>query len=250
LNRKYITPEFCYYCILWSLLELISFFQILVIILFLHALLWLIFLLAIIVSINSKNSNNFNTFAMLHVVCARRTRRYPCPFYYISRDHPNAHELINHIWHPSPAPGLRSPGAPGKKLWNRPRVAEVRWVQLAVSPGYSVSVWRTEPVSCSPARTKSENQPMSLSISSTSSMIHLIRIKLYKSYNINNRNDCKSLMMMMIRGFSADFPRMKWMVQKQNGAFNLQQLLTIISIIKIIVIFLLHSSMLYRWMEW
>ncbi len=37
--------------------------------------------------------------------------------YYMSRDHPNAHELTNHIRrHPSPAPCLRSPGAPGKAL--------------------------------------------------------------------------------------------------------------------------------------
>ena len=36
--------------------------------------------------------------------------------HYISRDHPNAHELTNHIPHPSPAPGRRSPGAPGKTL--------------------------------------------------------------------------------------------------------------------------------------
>ena len=36
--------------------------------------------------------------------------------YYRSRDHPNAHELTNHIRHPSPAPGLRSPGAPEKAL--------------------------------------------------------------------------------------------------------------------------------------
>jgi hypothetical protein len=36
--------------------------------------------------------------------------------YYMSRDHPNAHELTNHIRHPSPAPGLLSPGAPEKAL--------------------------------------------------------------------------------------------------------------------------------------
>ena len=44
----------------------------------------------------------------------------PC-INHISRDHPNAHELTNHIPHPSPAPGLRSPGAPGKTLrrWYR-----------------------------------------------------------------------------------------------------------------------------------
>ena len=52
----------------------------------------------------------------LHV--ARHTRRRPSQFHYISRDHPNAHELTNHIRHPSPEPGLRSPGAPGK-WWRR-----------------------------------------------------------------------------------------------------------------------------------
>jgi hypothetical protein len=36
--------------------------------------------------------------------------------YYRSLDHPNAHELTIHIRHPSSAPGLRSPGAPGKVL--------------------------------------------------------------------------------------------------------------------------------------
>ena len=40
----------------------------------------------------------------------------PPSIHYKSRDHPNAHELTNHIQHPSPAPGLRSPGAPGKAL--------------------------------------------------------------------------------------------------------------------------------------
>ena len=46
----------------------------------------------------------------------------PLSVYYISRDHPSAHELTNHIRHPSPAPGLRLPGAPGKtfklRRWN------------------------------------------------------------------------------------------------------------------------------------
>jgi hypothetical protein len=37
-----------------------------------------------------------------------------CQIYYMSRDHPN--ELMNHILHPSPAPGLLSPGAPEKTL--------------------------------------------------------------------------------------------------------------------------------------
>ncbi len=43
-------------------------------------------------------------------------------FHYISRDHPNAHELTNYILHPSPEPARRSPGrpgAPGKRLRRR-----------------------------------------------------------------------------------------------------------------------------------
>ncbi len=35
---------------------------------------------------------------------------------YISLDQPKAHELTNHILHPSPEPSRRSPGAPGKRL--------------------------------------------------------------------------------------------------------------------------------------
>ncbi len=34
----------------------------------------------------------------------------------MSHDHPKAHELTNHILHPSPAPGRRSQGAPGNVL--------------------------------------------------------------------------------------------------------------------------------------
>ncbi len=49
---------------------------------------------------------------------ARQTRRRPSQFDYISRDHPNAHKLTNHIRHPSPEPCMRSPGAPGK-WWRR-----------------------------------------------------------------------------------------------------------------------------------
>ena len=47
----------------------------------------------------------------LHVA---QSHSQPPSIHYISRDHPNAHELTNHIPHPSPAPGRRSPGAPGK----------------------------------------------------------------------------------------------------------------------------------------
>ena len=60
--------------------------------------------------------------------CALRVRALQsCEIYYRSRDHPNAHELTNHIRHPSPAPGLRSPGAPGKAL-------RMRCVIVPVSP--------------------------------------------------------------------------------------------------------------------
>ena len=54
-------------------------------------------------------------FSMSHFMSHSRTVNPPS-IHYISRDHPNAHELTNHIPHPSPAPGLRSPGAPGKTL--------------------------------------------------------------------------------------------------------------------------------------
>ncbi len=43
----------------------------------------------------------------------------PLEIHYMSLDHLKAHELTNHIVHPSPAPGWRSPGAPGSsfKFW-------------------------------------------------------------------------------------------------------------------------------------
>ena len=50
---------------------------------------------------------------------AQQTLELPALLHYISRDHPNAHELTNHIRHPSPEPGLRSPGAPEKWLRRR-----------------------------------------------------------------------------------------------------------------------------------
>ena len=36
----------------------------------------------------------------------------PLEIHYMSQDHPKAHELTNHILHPSPEPIWRSPGAP------------------------------------------------------------------------------------------------------------------------------------------
>ena len=47
--------------------------------------------------------------------------------YYMSWDHPNAHELTNHIRYPLPALGLRSPGALAKAL-------RMRWGIVPVSP--------------------------------------------------------------------------------------------------------------------
>ena len=48
--------------------------------------------------------DHMETFSLRHRTLQSRE------IYYRSRDHPNAHELTNHIRHPSAAPGLRSPG--------------------------------------------------------------------------------------------------------------------------------------------
>ncbi len=64
--------------------------------------------------------------------------------YYMSRDHSNAHELTNHIRrHPSPAPCLRSPWAPGKALRIRCGIVPVSPTGTKVCPGYSEWEWRT-----------------------------------------------------------------------------------------------------------
>ncbi len=61
----------------------------------------------------------------------------PLEIHYMSRDHSKAHELTNHILHPSPAPGMRSPGAPGNVLR--------RWCgivpDLPVSPTGTTGSW-------------------------------------------------------------------------------------------------------------
>ena len=67
---------------------------------------------------NWYNSHNwYNKAAVLHSMlqCAFN----PIGFHYISRDQPKAHELTNHILHPSPEPSRRSPGAPAKRLRRR-----------------------------------------------------------------------------------------------------------------------------------
>ncbi len=49
--------------------------------------------------------------------CRRQCRALrPLKIHYMSRDQPKAHELTNHILHPSPAPIRRSPGAPENVL--------------------------------------------------------------------------------------------------------------------------------------
>ncbi len=58
----------------------------------------------------SRYRVHMEPFSMQH--CAVK----PSPIHYISRVHPNVHELTNHILHPSPAPGLLSQGAPWKTL--------------------------------------------------------------------------------------------------------------------------------------
>ncbi len=79
--------------------------------------------------------------------------------HYISRDHPNAHELTYHIWHPSPESGLRSPAPREIGFAGVIELSPCRLlVQQAVFQRYSKSVWRTEPVSCGRAQLWFENQ--------------------------------------------------------------------------------------------
>jgi len=52
---------------------------------------------------------------MQHISMRCRALR-PVKIHYMSRDQPKAHELTNHILHPSPAPIRRSPGAPENVL--------------------------------------------------------------------------------------------------------------------------------------
>jgi hypothetical protein len=58
----------------------------------------------------SRYRVNMEPFSMQH--CAVK----PSPIHYISRVHPNVHQLTNQILHPSPAPGLLSQGTPWKTL--------------------------------------------------------------------------------------------------------------------------------------
>ncbi len=90
---------------------------------------------------------------------ARQTRRQPCKLYYISRDQPNAHELTNHIRHPSLEPGLRSPGTPESGGAGGVGLSPChQLIQPAVLPGYSESVLRTGLGFCGRARIQLANQ--------------------------------------------------------------------------------------------
>ncbi len=100
----------------------------------------------------------------LHV--ARKTLRQPSLFHYSSRDQPIAHELTNHIRHPSPEPGMWSPGAPGK-WWRRwcgivpvsptgttgsfPRIL---WISIRYRIGF---LWSSSYTTCEPI---DSNQPI------------------------------------------------------------------------------------------
>ncbi len=63
--------------------------------------------------VHTEPFSMFKLHFMLHSHIAPST---PTSIHYISRDHPNSHQLTNQIRHPSLEPGLRSPGALEKTL--------------------------------------------------------------------------------------------------------------------------------------
>ncbi len=182
MNRIYIILDYCYYCIFWSLLELISFFQIIAIILFFNALLPLISLLAIIVSSNSNNSNNFNTFAMLHDGHADTLAHFIT--YHGTIPMPTRWQTTSgiHSRHPACCRRVRPERGCAGGVESSP--CRLR-VNLAVSPGYSVLVWRTQPVSCSRAHIKSENHPIQAILKNS--------FKVNNFHKLNNSNDIFNL---------------------------------------------------------
>ncbi len=99
----------------------------------------------------SNSHNWYNKAAMLHSML--QCSFNPIGFHYISRDQPKAHELTNHILHPSPEPSRRSPGAPAKQLRRRCRMVLVSPKETTGSFPKILSLgWRKELVSCSRAR--------------------------------------------------------------------------------------------------
>jgi hypothetical protein len=127
----------------------------------------------------------------LHV--AQQTRRQPSQFHYISRDHPNAHELTNYIRHPSPEPILRSPG-PWKVVvqvvWDCPRH---QLVQPAVSPGYSESVLRTESDFCCRARIQLANQLIPTNLNKCNNLKNYNKLHNDNNDNNFNKTDTKTI---------------------------------------------------------
>ncbi len=115
-------------------------------------------------------------------------------FHYISRDHPNAHELTNHILHPSQEPCWRSQGAPGKSVRRR-------WGMVPVSPtGTTGSFpwlfqleWHRELASCSLASIGHGNRqiPANLKCFNVYNVFNTHNIyKWYNWYNYHSQ-DCR-----------------------------------------------------------
>jgi hypothetical protein len=67
----------------------------------------------------NKCYNSHNWYNSTYSVTVLQCAFTPFGVHYISRDQPKAHELTNHILHPSPEPSRRSPGAPSKRLRRR-----------------------------------------------------------------------------------------------------------------------------------
>ena len=101
----------------------------------------------------------------------------PC-INYISRDHPNAHELTNHIPHPSPA----HPACGHRVHPERRCAGGTEWfrclqqVQLQVFPEYFEWGWRREQASCNQARTQLESPQIPANLNQIISIIAIIDI--------------------------------------------------------------------------
>ncbi len=124
----------------------------------------------------------------LHVT--RQTRRQPSQLHYISRDQPNAHELTNHIRHPSPEPGLQSPGTPESGGAGGVGLSPChQLVHPAALPGYSELVLRTESDFCGRARIQLANQLIPTNLNKCNKVNNLnIFNKLHNDKNRNNLN--------------------------------------------------------------
>ncbi len=125
-----------------------------------------------------------------------------------SRDHPNANEFTNHIWHPSPAPGLRSQRVPGKRL------CMLCW--MAVFRGDSEWEWHREQVSCSQAR-----------IPTIPPESQRIPTSLPKNNQYNYKNSCDTV----------TYNSLNNTIKKKWNMISIIHIIHIIAIIRIIVCF-------------